>query len=135
LNVKTVLRIRDIFACVAIGLLLSAGCTSKNVSFEGIDLRQWRADHKACDGARMTSRDVFTAQKDKLLALSESDVVALLGGPDKQELSKRNQKFYYYYLEPAGECAVTNASVKPIRLAIRFNATGLAKEVRIEKDY
>ncbi|MEJ1240222.1 hypothetical protein WBG78_18925 [Chryseolinea sp. T2] len=95
---------------------------------------QWKADHMACDGARMTSKDVFTSQKDKLLALSESDIVSTLGIPDEQELSKRNQKFYYYYLEPHGECA-TDSVAKPVRLAIRFNAVSLAKEVRIEKNY
>lgn len=96
---------------------------------------QWRSDRKGCDGARMTSRDAFSAQKDKILALSESDVVATLGSPDLQELSKRNQKFYYYYLEPHGECVTGDSLQKPLRVAIRFNAMGLAKEVRIEKNY
>ncbi|MGC3946588.1 MAG: hypothetical protein QM762_19030 [Chryseolinea sp.] len=83
----------------------------------------------------MTSRDEFTNQKDKLLSLSESEVVSTLGTPDQQELSKRNQKFYYYYLEPHGECATSDSSSRPMRVAIRFNAMGLAKEVRIEKNY
>lgn len=96
---------------------------------------QWRSDRKGCDGARTMSRDAFTAQKDKILALSESDVVATLGSPDLQELSKRNQKFYYYYLEPHGDCVTADSLQKPLRVAIRFNAIGLAKEVRIEQNY
>ena len=96
---------------------------------------QWKADHLACDGARMTSKETFISQKDKLLALSESDIVSTLGIPDEQELSKRNQKFYYYYLEPHGDCATADSLNKAVRLAIRFNAMSLAKEVRIEKNY
>ena len=98
-------------------------------------MEQWRSDRNACDGARINTRDNFIKQKDKLLALSESDMVSALGTPDIQELSKRNQKFYYYYLEPHGDCAGADTLSKPMRIAIRFNAIGLAKEVRIEKNY
>jgi outer membrane protein assembly factor BamE (lipoprotein component of BamABCDE complex) len=96
---------------------------------------QWRADRMGCDGARMVTKDTFSVQRDKILALTESDIVSTLGTPDLQELSKRNQKFYYYYLEPHGECATADSIPKPLRVAIRFNAIGLAKEVRIEKNY
>lgn len=58
-------------------------------------------------------------------------IVELLGRPDRNELYKRNQKFYYYYLTPAPECANYNAN-SSTRLAIRFNAMGLAKEIMIE---
>lgn len=96
---------------------------------------QWRSDRKACDGARMLTKDTFAVQRDKILALNESEVVSTLGIPDSQELTKRNQKFYYYYLEPHGECATADSIPKPLRIAIRFNAIGLAKEVRVEKNY
>lgn len=129
-------RIRDKFTIAAITIFASFGCMPKSPEFEAIDMEQWRADHKACDGARMLTKDVFARQKEKVLALSESQVVACLGNPDAQELSKRNQKFYYYYLEPHGECAAAaDSTARPMRVAIRFNAMGLAKEVRVEKNY
>ena len=127
--------IRDKFTISVIIILLSISCGTKHQEFSGVDLEQWRADRQGCDGARMTSKDTFSVQRDKLLALSESEVVSVLGTPDLQELSKRNQKFYYYYLEPHGECATADSTIKPLRVAIRFNAVGLAKEVRIEKNY
>ena len=127
--------IRDKFTISVIIILLSASCRPKSPEFSGVDMVQWRSDRQACDGARMTTRDTFTTQRDKLLALSESEVVSALGTPDLQELSKRNQKFYYYYLEPHGECATADSTKKPLRMALRFNAMGLAKEVRIEKNY
>jgi len=127
-------RIRDKFTITVIILLSSMGCRPKNADFTGIDMIQWRSDRQGCDGARMESKDTFATQKDKVLALSEWEVVNVLGTPDIQQLSKRNQKFYYYYLEPHGECA-TDSTNKALRVAVRFNAMGLAKEVRIEKNY
>jgi len=126
--------IRNKFTITAIIILSSMSCRPKQEEFTGIDMAQWRSDQQACDGARMESKDTFAAQKDKVLTLSEWEVVKVLGTPDRHELSKRNQKFYYYYLEPHGECA-TDTTTKALRVAIRFNAMGLAKEVRIEKNY
>ncbi len=110
-------------------------CGSKRVAFDNIDMEQWRTDRKACEGVRMQTKDTFVAQKHRLLSLSEADIVANLGNPDRQELYKRNQKFYYYYLEPAHDCRAADSTARPLRLAIRFNAMGLAKEVRAEKNY
>ena len=58
-------------------------------------------------------------------------IVKLLGRPDQNELSTRNQKFFYYFLEPAPACGTATDSLSA-RLSIRFNAVGLAKEVAIE---
>jgi hypothetical protein len=75
--------------------------------------------------------DAIRSQKDKLLALDEMEIVQLLGKPDENELYKRNQKFYYYYLTPSESCA-SDEGLKSSRLVIRFNAMGLAKEITIE---
>ena len=69
-------------------------------------------------------------EKEKLLALDEKEVIKVLGRPDRNELFKRNQKFYYYFLQPAPECNLGNDN--PQKLVVRFNAMGLAKEVVIE---
>ena len=68
-------------------------------------------------------------QKDELKGLSEKDIIALLGRPDHNELYKRNQKFYYYDIEPGKSC---NNEVAGQQLVIRFTAMGYAKEVSIE---
>lgn len=72
------------------------------------------------------------SQSEKLLALSEQEIIDLLGKPDENELFKRNQKFYYYFLEPSKACNLTSRESDPERLVIRFNAIGLAKEVSVE---
>lgn len=96
-----------------------------------IDLAQWRTDKNGCGTYRSENIKSIQSQKDKLLALKEMQIVDLLGRPDRNELYKRNQKFYYYYLTAAPECANYDAS-NSMRLAIRFNAMGLAKEIMIE---
>lgn len=102
---------------------------------EGIDLAKWRQDVNGCAGERVVALKQFELQKDKLLGLAELDIVALLGRPDRSELATRNQKFYYYFVEPAEACEVKSDDLEPARVAIRFNAVGLAKEVRIEQEY
>lgn len=74
--------------------------------------------------------EAMKAEKEKLLSLNELQIVELLGRPDQNELYKRNQKFYYYFLQPSPDCPAP--APEALRLVIRFNAMGLAKEVSIE---
>jgi len=125
-----VLQLGSIFFAI---LLFSCGPSAP--ALEGMDLTKWRQDPNGCHGERAVALKQLEIQKDKLLGQAELDVVALLGKPDRNELSTRNQKFYYYFIEPAEACGVKAGDHAPVRLAIRFNAMGLAKEVRIEQEY
>jgi len=53
-----------------------------------------------------------------------------MGSPDEHDLDKRKQKYYYYYLEPGSPC--NNVIEYPVRLKIRFNATGVSSDVFLE---
>lgn len=117
-------------SAIALFLILS-GCGRELPKLEGFDLEQWQKDKNACGSYRKDNIETLLAQKEKLLALKEMQIVNLIGRPDRNELYKRNQKFFYYYLKPAPECSTYNAD-STARLAIRFNAMGLAKEVMIE---
>ena len=112
-------------------LLILSGCGRELPVLENLDLEQWKKDKNGCGEYRTENLEFLKSQKEKLLALKEMQVVELLGRPDRNELYRRNQKFYYYYLKPAPECPNYNAD-NTTRLAIRFNAMGLAKEVMIE---
>ena len=114
-------------------ILLSCGKALPEI--EGMDLSAWRHDKNGCSQIRSESMEKLSDQKDKLLALSEMDIVKLLGRPDVNELSDRNQKLYYYYLEAGSHCPGGDTTAEARRLAIRFNAMGLAKEVRFEEHY
>jgi outer membrane protein assembly factor BamE (lipoprotein component of BamABCDE complex) len=111
-------------------LVLLFSCSKSLPSFDNIDLYKWKEDKNGCLGDRIRSLDALRQQKDKLKALSEMEIISLLGRPDRNELYKRNQKFYYYFLEAGVVCGIDKES--PKRLSIRFNAMGLAKEVVIE---
>jgi len=100
---------------------------------DGVDKKSWAADKNGCELKRSEMSNAIRSQKEKLLALNEMQIVQLLGKPDENELYKRNQKFYYYYLKPARECgAAFDNQATDTKLVIRFNAMGLAKEVTIE---
>lgn len=115
----------------AIFFLVLFSCGKPLPELAGIDKAAWLADKGACAGSRTGMLEAVKTNKDKLLALSEVELVELLGRPDENELYKRNQKFYYYYLQPSSACH-TAAVTKPLRLVVRFNAVGLAKEVTVE---
>lgn len=99
--------------------------------FDGVDLGAWKDDRGACKGVREEMIPAIDQQKEKLLALREADIISVLGKPDENELYKRNQKFFYYNLQPSKDCS-SSAVDAPKQLVIRFNAMGLAKEISIE---
>ena len=111
-------------------LTATVSCGKPLPEFENLNLSDWKDDKNACGTYRMKHMEEIKTQKDKLLALDESQIIKLLGRPDRNELYKRNQKFYQYNLEAGTACGISKENVK--RLAIRFNAMGLAKEVAIE---
>ena len=94
-----------------------------------IDLAQWKEDKGGCKHQRLTFIEELKIQKDELKGLSEKDIIQVLGRPDHNELYKRNQKFYYYDIDPGKSC---HDQVAGQQLVIRFTAMGYAKEVSIE---
>ncbi len=121
---------RDCIFSLILLVILSA-CGRELPMLDNLDLEQWEKDKNACGTYRNDNIETLLAQKEKLLALKEMQIVNLIGRPDRNELYKRNQKFFYYYLKPAPECSNYKAD-NTTRLAIRFNAMGLAKEIMVE---
>lgn len=105
-------------------------CGKDLPTLNGIDVETWKSDKNGCEGKRFPMTNAIRVEKDKLLALDEKELINVLGRPDRNELFKRNQKFYYYFLQPAPECKIGNEN--PLKLIVRFNAMGLAKEIVIE---
>jgi hypothetical protein len=112
------------------GIILFS-CGKALPELKGIDTKSWKEDKGACNHLRSGMIGAMKAEKEKLLALDEMQIVELLGRADENELYKRNQKFFYYYLEPSPLCDSVNGK-NATRLVIRFNAIGLAKEVSLE---
>lgn len=113
-----------------VGLLLFLSCSRPLPTLENINLDEWRKDRNGCFNNRAPMAASLKDQKEKLLGLNEKQLVKLLGRPDQNELYKRNQKFYTYYLTPGPECGTTITSSQI--LVVRFNAMGLANEVTLQ---
>lgn len=106
-------------------------CCSKPVpDLTGVDLSVWKNDLKGCKGDREQYVEAIRGQRDKLKGLSELDLVRLIGNPDRNDLSERHGKFYYYFIEPGPGCNESDSV--GLSLIVRFNATGVSKEVVIE---
>jgi hypothetical protein len=111
-------------------MLFFTSCGDPLPKLDNIDLQSWKDDKLACNGKRAMMLEALEPQTKKLLSLSQQEVISLLGKPDENELYKRNQKFFYYYVQPAPSCSRSSANQK--KLVIRFNAMGLAKEIALE---
>lgn len=74
----------------------------------------------------------LAAEIPKLKGLAEMDIIRLLGRPDQNELYKRNQKFYSYFISPGPPCLTTDSASH--KLVLRFNAMGYAQLVSIERN-
>ncbi len=114
---------------VLLFLIALLSCSKPLPTLDGIDLYKWRNDKFGCSGDRLSMKTALTAQSDKLKGLSEMDVMELLGKPDENELYKRNQKFYNYYVSPGPDCP--ESKELPDKLIIRFNAMGYAQLVTL----
>lgn len=113
-------------------LLIAFSCGKPLPVLEGFQSYAWKEDRDGCSGKRTSMGENLKKEKQKLLALSEMDIVEILGRPDQNELLRRNQKFYTYFIEPSVNCKENPGTQKAKRLVVRFNAMGLAKEVTIE---
>ena len=111
-------------------VFLLFSCGKDLPTLQGVDTEKFKEDKNACSGVRTAMEAPLQAEMAKLKGLSEANIIALLGRPDQNELYKRNQKFYYYFLSPGPGCATPDSSAH--RLALRFNAMGYAQLVSIE---
>ncbi len=116
--------------CLLAVLLVS--CGRDMPTLPDIDIEEWKGDKNGCHGYRAGKEIELRQSLPELKGLSEVDIVQLLGRPDQNELYKRNQKFYYYFVTAAPGCP--NASAASMKLILRFNAMGYAQLVSLEQD-
>lgn len=115
-------------------LLASFGGCNNTTDLPGFDEAMWQRDKNGCEGIRLQMMYDLEKAKHQLQGLNQDNIVTILGRPDKNELYKRNQKFFIYEIANAKECKAPFEVQKHIFLSIRFNATGLAKEVMIYRE-
>ncbi len=106
-------------------LMVVAGCNEKP-DLGAFDSIAWKNDKKGCEGKRMDLLNDLEAIKNVLQGMNEEEIKAVLGPPDMKEISKRSQKFFYYYLKNGAQCGTTDE--KAATYEIRFSALGYANE-------
>jgi outer membrane protein assembly factor BamE (lipoprotein component of BamABCDE complex) len=113
-------------------LICAAGCSTDRNSQMGFDTDAWKEDKNGCLGKREEMLAQFDKSKDQLMGMRERELLQILGRPDKQDLHKRNQKFYIYYVQPGNQCEESNALVPGRILRMRFSALDLVNEISYE---
>lgn len=112
-------------------LLLS--CTPPS-TFGSLDLDQWRKDKAGCDNKRIEMKDALLTEKDLLLGKSSNEIGKLFGSPDINQLGKRNQKMYIYFLEHGTQCGGTVQTSQAQKAVFRFNAVSLLTEINLQTE-
>ena len=112
-------------------IFIALSCMTELPQLADIDIEEWSSDRNACQGYRQSVVKALDAQRSKLLALSANEITAILGKPDQIELYKRNQKLFFYNLNPGPTCGTKNENSRTLRLMIRLNAMERAKEIII----
>lgn len=101
------------------------------VDIENFDEAAFQSDPNGCRGIRAGMKDSLFAADTYLKSLTQEDVYATLGKPDRQELAPRSQKYFVYFIEPAPACTGDSLG-SPLTLYIRFSAMNRASEVKYE---
>lgn len=111
-------------------ILILVSCGKDLPALQGVDTEKWKEDKNACLGVRSRMQEALKNELAKLKGLSEANIITLLGKPDQNELYKRNQKFFHYFLTPGPGCESPDSVSHT--LVLRFNAMGYAQLVFIE---
>ncbi len=114
--------------------LAACGGTESLISVDEFDYPAWKNDKNGCAGTRLELWEELRTVKERLIGLSEVDVLKFLGTPDNRDLYNRNQKAVIYYLEPAPSCERFDENTPPRVVRVLFNALNQAKEVTIVVD-
>lgn len=122
------------FLCRALPLILYllvvAACQSEPPTLAGFDAAAFRADKRACSGARQRLTPALNRARAQLVALPESQITTLFGRPDQADLGARGLRTYVYLLAPGPACG-TQQPGQPPALRIAFDALDRVTEAVI----
>ncbi len=110
-----------------------SGCGTV-IEIEEFSSEIWKSDRNGCNGKRTEEIEALLGAKDQLLGKSEPEILSLLGRPDKNELYRRSQKFFIYYIDPSPACDAGSYKVNRAKyLSVRINAIGNISEIYLYK--
>ncbi|OJJ15081.1 hypothetical protein BKI52_40150 [marine bacterium AO1-C] len=115
-------RILVVFAALA----LYSCKTAPEIS--GFDSKQWKDDPMGCKNQRAKFFPILEKNKDKFIKVESGQILKLLGRPDRNELYKRTQRYYVYFVNSGSQCKGVKGNYGKI-LRIRFDALQRVSEV------
>ena len=115
----TSVYIKVLSLLLLISILPFASC-NKKIDLQNFDPQDWKRDFNGCDGSREILMNALGHIKPQLLGIRESQVLEILGNPNKQELGERSKKSYMYYIMPGKQCVFRKNETK--LLVVDFDA-------------
>lgn len=96
-----------------------------------VNLENWKSDRDGCKGLRMQDLEEFKAIKNNFLGADNQALIKTFGRPDRVELVDKSQSFFFYFIEPSGDCEGVESEKEPLRVLFRMNAISKVSEVNI----
>jgi len=116
------------FLSIFVLVLLVTSCLKK-VDVGSFEPEKWKNDPKGCLAQRTDLVKDINQNKKSFLGLYQKDMLKVFGQPEEQELYKRSQTYYVYYIDAAADCS--EPIENPRKLYIRFTSLGIANELTI----
>jgi len=119
------------FSALIIIVLISLGACSPKIDLGSINIENWKNDRYGCKGLRIQDLDEMEKIKNTFLGANNQSIIKTLGRPDRVELVDKSQSFFFYFLEPSGDCEGVKTEKEPLKVLFRMNAISKVSEVTI----
>jgi hypothetical protein len=116
---------------IALIISLAAPSCSGPLDAGNVNLENWKSDRYGCKGLRMQDLGAFQAVKNTFLGADNQALIKTFGRPDRVELVDKSQSFFFYFIEPSGNCEGVEVEKEPLRVLFRMNAISKVSEVTV----
>lgn len=113
-------------------LILILGSCQQGIDIHNFDEQAFKDDLNGCSGVRNNMKQRLFEITSSLKGLSQRQIRATLGKPDRQELAERNQKYFIYFVEPSSQCKEASTNQEPLTMYIRFSAIDRSTEISFQ---
>jgi hypothetical protein len=121
---------KTFYSFLTFALLGLASCSGKMDAGE-VNLDNWKSDRYGCSGLRMRELEAFQVVKNNFLGADNQALIKTFGRPDRIELVDKSQSFFFYFIEPSGDCEGIKEEKEPLKVLFRMNAISKVSEVTI----
>ena len=102
------------YALACVILLFFLFSCKKDIRYKRFNPYAFQADINGCDGTRRVQIVYLDSIKDDFKGMWESQLLEILGRPNKQELDERNKKSYVYHFAPGKQCMFGTGEVRSV---------------------